>query len=87
MRHGLHGTFIEPYHQRRLPLMEAVFSLLKQLTPSIQDLALKPYIQGIMNIVTQGTTSQKMMALYYQDHSLEEIVKFLYESFWSEIGP
>ena len=78
-RHGMDAVFYNAAEETSIPAREAARNLVGELRPHAQDLDCESELEGILEIVEEGTGSQRQRQVYEESGDFLDVVAFLIE--------
>jgi carboxylate-amine ligase len=84
-RHGLQGSFMDPFgllSAEKLAISSAVLKLLEILEPVMQEMASAKWCSQIQHIMDHGTSSDRQRKLVAEVETFKDMISKLHKEFW-----
>lgn len=85
VRHGLNGVFVDPtgyLGDYRLETRRAIRMLLDKISPKVEELGGKQYLENIDRILQCGTNAEYQRTLYEKTGDFKQVIQQLHQEFW-----
>lgn len=74
-RHGLEGELVDLPHSRRVSAVELARRLVKRLAPHAKELGCDRELEGIEDLIANGSGGQRQLRLWQKKQDLRELVR------------
>lgn len=86
-RYGIEGEFIVEDGTTTVPARTAIEGLVKSVANNSKELGSTEYLDGVQDILDQGTGAERQLAVWNETGDLKSVVEHTYQKLASEVNP